>query len=74
MQQTNGHNYPEHGVQAKVERVEHGKCKRAQEEITQNPSMYNDVLLDVSTNFLENEDFASKLPTFPSLKSSLCRL
>ena len=27
LQQTNGHNHPEDGVQAKVERVEHGLCK-----------------------------------------------
>ena len=73
MQQTNGHNHPEDGVQAKVERVKHALRKRAQEEITLIPSIYNDVLVDLATNLVEDEDVTSKLPTFPSLKSSLYR-
>ena len=71
LQQTNGHNYPEDGVQAKVERVKYGLHKQAQEEATLIPSIYNDVLVDLATILVENEDVASKLPTFPSLKSSL---
>ena len=60
MQQKNGHNHPEDGVQAKVDRVKHGLHKRAQQEITPIPSMYNDVLVDVTTNLVD-EDVASKL-------------
>ena len=71
--QTNGHNHSIDGVEAQVERVKHNLRKRAREEFTPIPSIYNDVLVDIATKCEENEALAGSLPTFPSLKSSLCR-
>ena len=70
-QQTNGHNHAIDGVEAQVERVKHNLRKRAREEVTPIPSIYNDALVDIATNSEENEALAGRLPTFPSLKSSL---
>ena len=42
LQQTNGHNHPVDGVEAQVERVKHKLRKRAREEVTPIPSIYND--------------------------------
>ncbi len=55
-QQTNGHNHAVDGVEAEVERVRHGLRKRAREEVTPIPSIYNDALVDIATNPVENED------------------
>ena len=41
------------------------------EEVTLIPSIYNDALVNIATNSEENEALAGRLPTFPSLKSSL---
>ena len=37
------------GVEAEVERVKHGLRKQAQEEVTPIPTIYNDALVDIST-------------------------
>ena len=37
--------------------------KRALEEVTQIPSIYNDTLVDIATNY-EDFDVAQKMPTF----------
>ena len=73
LQQTNGHNHPVDGVEAQVERVKHKLQKRAREEVTPFPSIYNDALVDIAANSEEGESLAGRLPTFPSLKSSLYR-
>ena len=70
-QQTNGHNHAIDGVEAQVEGVKHNLRKRAREEVTPIPSIYNDTLVDIATNSEENEAPSGRLPTFPSLKSSL---
>ena len=72
LQQTNGHNHPVDGVEAEVERVKHGLRKRAREEVTPIPAIYNDALVDIATQ-VEDEAVAARLPTFPSLKSSMYR-
>ena len=56
-----------------MERLKSGLRKRAREEITLIPSIYNDALVDLASDMAENREVASKLPTFPSLKSSLYR-
>ena len=72
LQQTNGHNHPVDGVEAEVERVKHGLRKRAREEVTPIPAIYNDALVNIATQ-VEDEAVAARLPTFPSLKSSMYR-
>ena len=37
------------GVEAEVERVKHGLRKQAREEVTPIPTIYNDALVDIST-------------------------
>ena len=49
LQQTNGHNHPVDGVEAEVERVKHGLRKQAREEVTPIPTIYDDALVDIST-------------------------
>ena len=61
------------GVEAQVERVKHNLRKRAREEVTPISSIYNDALVDIATNSEENKTLAGRLPTFPSLKSTLYR-
>ena len=56
-----------------MERVKHKLRKRAREEVTPIPSIYNDALVDIAANSEEGESLAGRLPTFPSLKSSLYR-
>ena len=57
------------GVEAEVERVKHELRKRAREEVTPIPAIYNDALVDIATQV----EVAARLPTFPSLKSSMYR-
>ena len=38
------------GVETQVERVKHNLRKRAREEVTPIPSIYNDALVDIATN------------------------
>ena len=52
-----------------MERVKHKLRKRAREEVTPTPNIYNDVLVDIAANSEEGESLAGRLPTFPSLKS-----
>ena len=52
-------------------RVKHKLRKRAREEVTPIPSIYNDALVDIAANSEEGESLAGRLPTFPCLKSSL---
>ena len=66
-QQTNGHNHAVDGVEAQVEIVKHNLRKRAREEVTPIPSIYNNALVDIATNSEENEALAGSLPTLPSL-------
>ena len=51
-----------------MERVKHELRKRAREEVTPIPTIYNDALVDIATQ-VEDEAVAAQLPTFPSLKS-----
>ena len=67
-----GHNHSVDGVEAEVERVKHELRKRAREEVTPIPAIYNDALVDIATQ-VEDEAVAARLPTFPSLKSSMYR-
>ena len=57
LQQTNGHNHPVDGVEAQVERVKHKLRKRAREEVTPIPSIYNDALVDIAANSEEGESW-----------------
>ena len=58
LQQTNGHSHPVDGVEAEVERVKHELRKRAQEEVTPIPAIYNDTLVDIATQ-VEDEAVAA---------------
>ena len=64
LQQTNGHNHPVDGVEAQVERVKHNVQKRAREEVTPIPSIYNDALVDIAADTEDTESLAGRLPTF----------
>ena len=46
------------GVEAEVERVKHGLRKRAREEVTPIPTIYNDALVDIATQ-VEDEAVAA---------------
>ena len=63
-QQTNSHNHPVYGVEVQIERVKSGLRKRAREEVTPIPAIYNNTLVDIATNLEKNEAVAGRLPTF----------
>ena len=72
LQQTNRHNHAIDGIEAKVEKVKSSLRKRAREEITPIPTIYNDALVDIASA-QEEESVAARLPTYPSMKSALYR-
>ena len=45
-----------------MEIVKHNLRKRAREEVTPIPSIYNNALVDIATNSEENEALAGSLP------------
>ena len=55
-------------AQLELQQREMKSCKK-----TNGHNHHEDVLVDLATNLVENKNVASKLPTFPSLKSSLYR-
>ena len=64
-------NSGEGGVEAKIEKVKDKLRKRARDEITPIPTIYNDVLVDIAT--ARDESVAARLQTYPSIKSALYR-
>ena len=73
LQQTNGDNHAENSNEAEVKRLKSSVQNQARGEITAIPSIYNDAFVGLASDMGENREVASKLPTFPSLKSSLYR-
>ena len=71
LQQTNGHNHAIDGVEAQIDRVKDRLKKRAREEITPIPTIYNDTLVDIAR--AQDVSVAARLPTYPSMKSALYR-
>ena len=55
------------GFEAEVERVKDRLRKRAREEITPIPAIYNDAIVDIASE-PNSECIAAKLPTYPSVK------
>ena len=67
--QTAPHN---HAVDTQVKTIQSDMRKRAREEITPVPAIYNDHLIRLSTHS-DRDSIALQLPTFTSMKSSLYR-
>ena len=72
LQQTAGHNHPVDAVDCEVQAIRSQMRKRAREEITPIPAIYNEQLISLNTH-PERNSIAPKLPNFTSLKSSLYR-
>ena len=82
LQQTNGHTHAVNPATTQVEeiksattRVEEIKSKlrkRAREEVTPVPTLYNEALVELSTQ-PDCSDVAPTLPTYSSFKSSMYR-
>ena len=69
-QVTNGHNHVLDETDSRVEQIRSNLRKRAREEVVPIPSVYNDALIELSTQH-DHPMVAPKLPSFTSLKSSL---
>lgn len=72
LQQTNGHNHPVDPVELRVEEIKSKLRKRAREEVVPIPAIYNDALVELSTQ-QDCASVAANLPTFTSVKSSMYR-
>ena len=70
LQQTNGHNHAVDETDSRVEQIRSNLRKRTREEVVPIPSIYNDALIELSTQH-DHPMVAPKLPSFTSLKSSL---
>ena len=71
-QQTAPHNHAVDVVDTQVKAIQSDMRKRAREEITPVPAIYNDHLIHLSTHS-NRDSIALQLPTFTSMKSSLYR-
>ena len=67
--QTNGHNHPVDPTETRVEEIKSNLRKRAREELTPVPCIYNEALIELSTQ--DRDSVAAQLPMFSLLKSSL---
>ena len=63
IEQTGDHSHLVDRCDGIVEKLKSSMKKRALEEVTQIPSIYNDTLVDIATNY-EDVDVAQKMPTF----------
>jgi hypothetical protein len=70
--QTNGHNHPVDPTEARVEEIKSNLRKRVRKELTPVPRIYNEALIEPSTQE-DRDSVAAQLPMFSSLKSSLYR-
>ena len=70
--QTNGHNHPIDSTETRVEEIKGNLRKRAREELTPVPRIYNEALIELSTQE-DRDSVAAQLSMFSSLKASLYR-
>ena len=70
--QTNGHNHPVDPTEVRVEEIKTNLRKKVREEFTPVPRIYNEALIELSTQE-DRDSVAAQLPMFSSLKSSLYR-
>ena len=71
-QQTAPHNHAVDVVDTQVKAIQSDMRKRAREEITPVPAIYNDHLIHLSTHS-DRDSIPLQLPTFTSMRSSLYR-
>ena len=70
--QTRGHNHAVDPTDIKVETIKSNLRKRVREEVTPVPRIYNEAVVQLSTEE-DCSSVAAQLPTFDSMKSSLYR-
>ena len=72
LQQMNGHNHAVNLAATRVEEIKSKLRKRAREEVTPVPTLYNEALVELRTQ-PDSSDVAPTLPTYSSFKSSMYR-